>query len=70
MLDTARHDTKFARLQDNAPVAEFDNHLAAPNQKQLVLVLVLVPRKDAGELDELQFLAVQLGNDLGPPMLG
>jgi len=69
MLDAAWHDAKLACLQFRTMVAKLDNHPAAPNEKELVLVFVMMPREDAGELDELQFLAVQLGHDLGPPML-
>ncbi len=31
-------------------------------------MIVVVPRENAGELDELDFLAIQLGDDFGPPM--
>ena len=54
MLDTARHDTQFSRRKDGSgSVAELDSHLSAPNEKQLVLELVVMPRENAGEFDQL-----------------
>jgi hypothetical protein len=50
-------------------VAELDDHLAAPYQKKLVLVLMVMPRENAGKLYEFEFLAVQLGHHLGTPVL-
>ena len=50
-------------------VAKLDSHLASPNEEELVLVLVMMPGKHPGYLHELQFLAVQFGDDLGPPVL-
>ena len=69
MLDAAGHDTKLARLQHHAAVAKLDNHLAAPNEEKLVLLFVLMPREDAGDLYEFQLLPVQFSNHFGPPML-
>ena|SRR5205809_4174918 len=68
MLDTARDDAKLARLQIQTAVAKLNCHLAAPDQEHFILMFMLVPRKDSDELDELDFLAVQLGNDLWSPM--
>ena len=38
--------------------------MAAPDQKQFVLVLVMVPGEHAGEFGQLHFLAVQLRDHL------
>lgn len=69
MLDAARDNTELAGLQLDGVVAKFDSHLSPPNEEQLVLVVVEVPGKDAGDFDQLEFLTVQLGDDFRPPLL-
>ena len=49
-------------------VAELDGHVPAPDEEKLVFLVVMVPREHARELDQLEFLAVELRDDLGPPV--
>jgi hypothetical protein len=50
-------------------VPEFDAKPPLANQEELVFVLMVVPGKLAQYLDDLDFLAIQPRDDLGPPML-
>ena len=68
MLEAAWYDEKFAFVQLYYPVAEFDPHPSAPNEKQFVLRVVMVPRKCPLEFHKLYFLTVQFPDDLGPPV--
>src|SRR2546426_6678865 len=68
MLDAPRNDIELASLQSHAAVAKLYRHLASPDQEHFVLLFVPVPRKNSGELHELEFLAVQLCNDFRSPM--
>src|SRR5688500_3325932 len=67
MLDTTRDDTQLTGLQSHAAVAKLNRHLTAPDQEHLILLFVMVPRKDALELHKLQFLAIHLRHDLRSP---
>ena len=69
MLDAVGNDTKLTGLQKHTTVAKLNRHLTPPHQKQLIFVLVMMPRKNAGELDQLELLPIQLGYDLRLPML-
>jgi hypothetical protein len=68
-VDTAGHDDELARSQLDNPVPELDAKAATPNRKHLVDVIMVVPRKCSLHPDQLDLLAVQLGDDLGPPPL-
>src|SRR6266699_6069564 len=70
MLDAARHHQALARTELDHMVAEFDAEIASPYQEELVLAVVMVPRKRARDLDELDLLAIERRDDLGAPMLG
>jgi hypothetical protein len=70
MLDAARHDQKLARAEMHALVPELDPEPAAPDEEQLVLGVLMVPRENALHLDQLDLLPVQLRHYLGAPMLG
>ena len=69
MFDAAGDDAELAGLEDNPPVAKFNGHLAAPDEEKLIFVFVVMPGEDAAKLDELEFLAIQRGNDFRTPML-
>jgi len=69
MLDTARHDAELARAKSHCRVPKFDLHLAAPDEEQLVLFLVMMPRKHARQLHEFQLLPIELSDDPWSPML-
>jgi hypothetical protein len=49
-------------------VSEFDAKSPLASQEELVLVLMVVPGKLAQYLDDLDFLAIQPRDNLGPPM--
>jgi hypothetical protein len=70
MLDSLWHDTVITGSQNDAAISEFHRHLTAPNKEQFILILMMVPWKNAGEFDQFQFLAIDFGYDFGPPMLG
>ena len=59
MFNSVRDDEKFSRAELDRPVAKFHPHRPAPDEKQLVLDFVTVPREDACELHHLHFLTVQ-----------
>ena len=59
----------LAGLQNDTAVAKFNDHFAAPDEEQFVFVLVMMPGEDAGEFHELEFLAVELGDNFGAPVL-
>ncbi len=69
MLDATGHDDKLARPQFYIPVPELDAKAALPDQKQFVHVIVVVLRESPLHFDQLDLLAVQLGHNLGLPLL-
>jgi hypothetical protein len=69
MLDTAGYDNKFARPQLHNPVPELDPKPAAPDQKHLFHIIVVMPWERPLHLHQLDLLAVHLGHDLGLPLL-
>jgi hypothetical protein len=58
----------FTQAELDQMLAEFDLHPPTPDKKHLILVFVMVPWEHPAELRELYLLAVELSNDLGPPM--
>ena len=68
MLGSSRHDTEFSCTEFDHMLAKLDLHPPTPDKKHLILVLVMVPWEHPAELRELELLAVELGNDLVPPM--
>ena len=68
MLDPARNDQEFPRLQLNRAIAKFHAHSPTPDEKHFIFVLMMVPKEFTFELDDFHFLAIQLAHDLGPPM--
>ena len=69
VFDAAGDDAAFAGLKDDAAVAEFDGHLAAPDEEHFIFMFVVVPGEGAGEFGEFDFLAIELGDDFGAPVL-
>src|SRR5712691_2273582 len=69
MLDTAGHDDKLARPQLDNPFPELDAKAASPDQEHLFRVIVVVPWECPLHLDQFDLRAVQLGHDLGLPLL-
>ena len=70
VLDAAGDDDELAFAEGEGPVAELHREGAAEDEEELVLVLVAVPDEGAEELDDLDVLAVQLGDDLRVPVRG
>src|SRR5437660_1450259 len=70
MLDTTRHDDAFSGLQAYDAILKLDAKAAAPDQEELVLVLVIVPGEFALNFHELDLLAVQSRDGLWTPMFG
>ena len=66
MFGSAGHHEAFARLQSHDVVSEFDAKTPLANQEELVFVPMVVPGKLAQYLDDLDFLAIQSRDDLGP----
>ena len=69
VLDAAGHDQERALLQPDVSVPELHAEAALHDEEKLILVVVVVPDERPLELDELHLLAVQLGDDLGLPLL-
>src|SRR5205085_2390327 len=69
MLHAARHDATIARPHFQHMIPEFHSELSLPNQEELFFIAVRVPGKLALNFDQLDFLSVQSGNDLWPPMV-
>ena len=68
VLDAAWNDAKLTALQHHVTIAKLNGHLPAPNEKHFVFAFVVMPWEHASKLDQLHFLAIQLGYDLWPPM--
>jgi len=58
MFDSTRDDEKFARRQGDDTVAKLHLHASAPNEKQFISRLVMMPEKLALKLHQLHLLAV------------
>jgi hypothetical protein len=70
MFDGARYDEHFAFGDRDLPVAKTHHERAAKNQKQFVLVLVMMPVEGPPQFHELNLLAIELAYHLGTPVLG
>jgi hypothetical protein len=69
MFNASWHNEKLASTQFNFTIAKLHSELSLPYQKQLVLLVMVMPNKLTLELDELDFLTVKFGYHLRPPML-
>jgi len=69
MLDSVWDDDEFSRTQLNRAISKLDPHPAAPDEKELIFSLVMMPRENALEFDHLHLLTIQLADDFRPPML-
>ena len=63
-----RNNDKFPLIQRNFPISEFHCKSSFYNQKQLVLILVMVPYKFSFELYEFHFLPIELCYYFWTPM--
>lgn len=68
MFDAARDHRKFARPQLDLSVPEINPQPAFQDQEHLVGVFVVMPHEFAEDLDDLDLLPVEFGDDLGTPM--
>src|SRR5207245_6311543 len=69
VLDASRYHDEFALLQPHLPVTELDAEAPFDHQEQLVFVLMMMPDELPFQLVELYQLAVELGGDVGLPIL-
>lgn len=70
VFDAPGNDEEFAFVEFHDPVTQMYRQVAAEDQKELVLVFVMVPDKLTFELGELDVLAVELADDMRAPMFG
>ncbi len=70
MFDAPRHDEDFSLVQRHTAVPELHPHASLPDEKQLVLIVMMMPDEFPLELHELDLLAVEACHDLRAPMLG
>ena len=68
VLDAARHYDEFAFFNPLVVIAELHAEPALDDQKQFVLMLVMMEDELAFELVELQVLAVEFGGDVRLPI--
>src|SRR6185503_9205301 len=69
VLDAARHDDQFAGADDLEMVPKIHAKLAADDEEQFVFDVVMMPDEVAFELDDLDLLAVEVGDDFRRPVL-
>src|SRR5262245_36363434 len=67
MYYSARHDTKFAFVQRHDSIAKMNVNMALQDQKELVLMLMMMPDIFAFEFNQLDRLAIELTHNLGNP---
>ena len=68
MRDTSRHAAEFTGTEFDHVAAEVDLHTSTPDEKHLILVLVMMPWENPAKLSQLHLLPIQFRNDLGPPV--
>src|SRR3989441_10586835 len=69
MLDAVWNDDELARLDHEVLVSQLHPQPALHDQKQLILVLVMVPDELTLELGELDEVVVHLAHDFGTPLI-
>jgi hypothetical protein len=69
MFNAPRNDQELSFLEPNVPIPELHAESALHHEKQLVLVIVMVPHERAQELDQLDLLAIELSGDFRAPVL-
>jgi hypothetical protein len=70
VLDASRHDDELTLFDPDVPIPELHAKAAFDHQKQLILVIVMMPDELASELDQLYQLAIQLACDFWAPVVG
>ena len=68
MLYPMRYDEKFSLIQLDHPIAEFHPHSPTPDEKKLILPLMMMPWENSLKFHQLYFLAVELTDDFRPPV--
>jgi len=69
MLYAPWHNAELTNAEFHTVLAELNLHPSTPHQKHLILMLMVMPGKQATELHELNLLPVEFCDDIGPPML-
>ena len=67
VFDTPRNDQELAFVEFDDSIAKMDGQMAAEDQEELVLALVMMPDELAFELRELHVLAIELADDPRAP---
>src|SRR5689334_3923381 len=69
MLNAVRDDDELARLDHKVGISQLHPQPALHDQKQLILVLVMVPDELTFELRELHVSVIYFAHDLGTPLI-
>lgn len=69
VLYTSGYYHQFSSAELDAAISKVDSQNATEDEEHLVLVVVLMPDELPFHLDHFDFLAVELGDDPGPPVL-
>src|SRR5664279_9020 len=69
MLHAARYDEHVARREINRSIAKLHAEGAAMDEKELVLVLVMMPVEGALDLRDLHVLPIELADDSRTPVI-
>src|SRR5436190_10612361 len=69
MFDPARNDDQIAGPEIDRAITELHAKMTAMHEKELVLVLVMMPNEGALKLRELYLLTIELPDDLGLPVV-
>ena len=69
MFYSARNHHCLPGADFHNPVAEFDSQAPFPHQKEFILMVMVMPRKLALNLDEFDLLTIQVSDYLWSPMV-
>src|SRR5262249_12698120 len=70
MLDTPRNDQELSCLEPNEPIAKLHAESTLHDEKQLILVLMMVPDKRSEEFHQFDMLAIEFASDFRAPLFG
>lgn len=70
VLDASRHDEELPGAEDDVSVTELDRQLSIDHQEQFVRVLVSVPDEITHDLDQLDLVVVEAGDQPRGPVVG
>src|SRR5262249_55094087 len=70
MVDASRNNQELAFFEPDLAIAKLHAESALDHEKQLVLVVMMMPNKRTFEFHQLDQLTVELAGDFRAPMLG